>query len=89
MLTAEWNIDIAREVWTQEGREEGLEEGMEKGLEEGLEKGREEGLEKGMEKAKLEIARNLRDILDIQTIAQRLGLTAAEIAEMDNAEPNG
>ena len=35
MLTAEFNIDIARSVWQEEAREEGLEEGIKKGREEG------------------------------------------------------
>jgi predicted transposase/invertase (TIGR01784 family) len=50
MLTAEWDINIAKEVWKQEAWEDGLEEGLEKGLE----KGREEGLEKGREEKNLE-----------------------------------
>jgi len=29
MLTTEWNIDTAREVWTQEGREEGIDTSVE------------------------------------------------------------
>ena len=29
MLTAEWDINVARRVWEQEAREDGLEEGRE------------------------------------------------------------
>ena len=50
MLLGEWNWDVAKQVWHEEGREEGLEEG--------LEKGREEGLEEGLGKGREEIARN-------------------------------
>jgi predicted transposase YdaD len=39
VLTTEFNIDIAKQVWQEEAREDGLEEGRK----EGLEKGREEG----------------------------------------------
>jgi len=34
MLTAEWDINVARKVWKQEAWEDGLEEGLEKGREE-------------------------------------------------------
>jgi len=32
MLTAEWNIEDAKKVWLEEGREEGREEGLEEGV---------------------------------------------------------
>jgi hypothetical protein len=38
MLTAEFNMEDAIQVWLEEGREEGREEGMEKGMEEMAEK---------------------------------------------------
>ena len=34
MLTAEWDINVAKRVWKQEAWEEGLEKGLEKGREE-------------------------------------------------------
>jgi hypothetical protein len=40
MLTTEWDIDEAREVWLEEGWENGWEEGLEKGLEKGREEER-------------------------------------------------
>jgi predicted transposase/invertase (TIGR01784 family) len=55
------------------------EEGREEGLEEGLEKGREEGLKKGRLLAKMEIARNLLDVLDNDTIALKTGLTPEQV----------
>ena len=66
MLTGEWDINIAKEVWMQEAREDGI----------------EEGIEKGREEAKLEVARSLLDLLDIDTIAQRLKLSAEEVAKL-------
>jgi len=41
MLTAEWDINVARKVWEQEAREVGREEGREEGREVGREEGRE------------------------------------------------
>jgi len=53
-----------------EGKEEGLEEGLEKGLKE------------GEKKAKIEIAKKLLDILDIETISMKTDLTVDEIKEL-------
>jgi hypothetical protein len=55
MLTAEFKIEEAVEVWKEEGFEEGIEKGREEGREEGRKEGREEGIEKGRE----EVAKNL------------------------------
>jgi hypothetical protein len=68
MLMTEWNIEDAKKVWYEEGREEGREEG----LEEGLEKGREEGLENVARNAiahgaSLDFVQKITG-LDIQTI---------------------
>jgi predicted transposase/invertase (TIGR01784 family) len=51
MLTVEFKLEEAVEVWKEEAREEGMEEGMEKGMEKGREEGREETRE--------EVAKNL------------------------------
>jgi hypothetical protein len=40
MLTLEFNMEEAMQVWKEEGREEGREEGKEKGIEEGFAKGK-------------------------------------------------
>ena len=55
----------------------------EKGLEKGMEKGLEKGLEKGKKEEKIEIAKSLMDILDIETIALKIGLTVEEIEKLD------
>jgi len=62
--------------------EDGFEKGMEKGLEKGMEKGMEKGLEKGMEQKSIEIAKNLLDILDDETIAFKTGLSIDLIASL-------
>lgn len=53
-------------------------EGIEKGIEIGLEK----GLRKGIEKGKIEVARNLLDVLDNETIAVKTGLSISQINEL-------
>jgi flagellar biosynthesis/type III secretory pathway protein FliH len=45
--------------------------GFQKGLNTGIEKGFQKGLNTGIEKAKLEVAKNLLDVLDDETIAQK------------------
>ncbi|MCW6052087.1 Rpn family recombination-promoting nuclease/putative transposase [Microcoleus sp. A2-C5] len=52
----------------RKGIEEGLAQGREQGLEEGREQGLEEGLALGMREKALEIARQLLNVLDNQTI---------------------
>ncbi len=66
----------------KEAREQGLEEGRKEGIKKGIEKGIEKGMEKGMEKEKIEIAKNLLDILDIKTIALKTGLSEEEIKRL-------
>ncbi len=59
-------MDYAKEM----AKEEGLKEGLEKGLEQGKEK----GLKEGEERKQLEIAKNLLDVLDNETISLKTGL---------------
>ena len=61
-----------------EGRKEGLKEGLKEGIKEGIKKGKEEGKK---EKA-IEIAKNLLDILDDETISQKTGLDIDEIRKL-------
>jgi predicted transposase/invertase (TIGR01784 family) len=84
----EWNWDVAKEVWF----EEGMEEGREQGREEGREEGREQGRGQGLKAAKKEDARNalakgftpeiISEItgLDVETIRQ-LSTQQAETPE--------
>jgi len=53
--------------------------GLQEGLEKGREEGRQEGLQEGMKRKALEIARQLLDVLDDQTIMQKTGLTLEDI----------
>ena len=56
----------------------GLEKGMQKGLEEGMQK----GLEEGERKKQIEIAKNLLDVLDVETISLKTGLDIEFINEL-------
>lgn len=62
----------------EDGIEQGIDIGVEKGILIGLEQGKSEG-----ERAKaIEIARNLLDVLDDATIAQKTGLSTADIQQL-------
>ena len=55
---------------------------LRKGIEEGLAQGREEGLALGMREKALEIARQLLNVLDNQTISQTTGLSVEDIQNL-------
>lgn len=79
-------LDYAKEEAERKGLEQGIKKGIEQGLEKGIKKGLKEGVEKGLkegEKQKsIEIAKNLLDILDIETISKKTGLTIEEVEEL-------
>jgi len=50
----------------------------------GEQKGKKEGIKEGEKQAKIEIARNLLDILDIETISLKTGLSVEEIQNLQN-----
>ena len=66
----------------RKGIEEGLAKGREEGREQGREEGREEGLALGMREKALEIARQLLNLLDNQTISQTTGLSLEDIQNL-------
>lgn len=59
-----------------------LRKGIEEGREQGREEGREEGLALGMREKALEIARQLLNVLDNQTISQTTGLSVEDIQKL-------
>ncbi len=68
-------IDEIREKYLEEkGREEGKEIGREEG--------REKGVKEGEKKKAIEIAKSLLDVLDIETIALKTGLSVYEINKL-------
>ncbi len=72
------SYQLGLEQGLEEGREEGIEKGLEEGIEEGIEKGREEGFKEG----KLQVARNLLDVLSDEKIAKTTGLRLEEVREL-------
>jgi len=56
--------------------------GMEKGMEEGMEKGMERGMEKGSFQARCAIARSLFGVLPDEVIADKTGLTLADLRRL-------
>ncbi|MDR1134087.1 MAG: hypothetical protein LBL05_07965, partial [Synergistaceae bacterium] len=71
MLTAEFKLEEALQVW----KEEGFEEGMEKGREQGIERGMEQGMEK--------MARNLLSKgIAPDVIAQSAGMPLEKIQSL-------
>jgi len=56
--------------------------GIEKGIAQGIAQGREEGLALGMRVKALEIARQLLNVLDNQTISQTTGLSVEDIQNL-------
>ena len=55
------------------------EEGHKEGHKEGRKKGHEEGREEGREEAKIALAKKLLDVLDADVIAQKTGLSIAQV----------
>jgi predicted transposase/invertase (TIGR01784 family) len=49
---------------------------------EGHQEGLEQGFEQGFEKGQIEIARNLLDVLDDQTISEKTGLPIEEVQKL-------
>ena len=74
----------ARDTALAKGMEEGREEGMAQGIEKGIEQGIEQGREEGERNKAIEIAKNLLDILDDETIALKTGLTPSDIKNLRN-----
>ena len=56
--------------------------GIEEGIAQGREEGREEGLALGLREKALEIARQLLNVLDNQTISQTTGLSVEDIQNL-------
>ncbi|MGA1262789.1 MAG: Rpn family recombination-promoting nuclease/putative transposase [Prochlorothrix sp.] len=83
----EQGIQQGLEQGIQQGLEQGLEQGIQRGLEQGLEQGIQRGLEQGLEQGiqqgqrqqAIEIARSLLGVLPVALIAEKTGLTIAEV----------
>ena len=63
-----------------------IESAEQKGIEKGLQKGLQKGLKEGAKKEKVEIAKNLLDILDDETISIKTGLKIDDIKYLRNSK---
>ena len=54
----------------------------EKGIQKGIEQGVKQGLEQGAKQEKIEIAKNLLDVLDDETISSKTGLSLEEVKKL-------
>ena len=73
------SIKLAEKQGIEQGVKQGIEQGVKQGIEQGVKQGIEQGVKQGIEQRNLEIAKNLLDILDDKTIAQKTGLAAEKI----------
>ena len=60
------------------------EEAREKGIKIGMQQGIKEGFKEGAKQEKIALAKNLLDILDNKTIAEKTGLNIEEIESLRN-----
>lgn len=75
-------LDYAKEEAELKGMEKGMERGIEKGMKQGIEQGIEKGIKQGQKQEKIQIAKNLLDVLDDDTLSQKTGLSVDEIAKL-------
>ncbi|HID16438.1 MAG TPA: Rpn family recombination-promoting nuclease/putative transposase [Candidatus Atribacteria bacterium] len=62
--------------------EDGIKQGIKQGIEKGREEGIKQGIEKGIEQEKLNIAKNLLDVLDDETISKKTDLSIDTIQKL-------
>ena len=55
---------------------------LEIGLQKGIEQGIERGIERGIEQDKLDVAKNLLDVLSDEVIAEKVGLDVEVVKEI-------
>jgi predicted transposase/invertase (TIGR01784 family) len=70
--------EYSNEEYLKDEKEKEEQKAKQEGIKEGLEK----GIEKGIETEKIEIAKNLLDVLDIETISLKTELSLEEIEEL-------
>ena len=69
--------------------DKGMQEGMKEGIKEGIKEGMKEGMKEGREEEKLANARNLIDLLDAETIAERIGLPLETVQKIKRESRQG
>ena len=81
MSDEELEIQIKRQIFIQD-QIGAMSLAMKQGIHQGIQQGIQQGIEQGKLEEKLAIARNLLDVLDNQTIALKIGLTAEQIESL-------
>ena len=66
-----------------------VDKGMQEGMKEGIKEGMKEGMKEGREEEKLSNARNLIDLLDVETIAERIGLPLETVQKIKRESRQG
>ena len=56
---------------------------MQQGIKQGIKEGIEKGMQQGRKEEQIKIAKSLLDILDIETIAIKTGLSIEELKELN------
>ncbi|NDO47649.1 hypothetical protein [Clostridium sp. MD294] len=82
MLMTEFDIDVAREAWLEEGEQRGIKIGEQKGIKIGEQKGIKIGEQRGELKKQQEIAKKLIGILDIEVIAEKTGMSVEQVKKL-------
>ena len=59
---------------------------IDKGISQGISQGVSQGISQGINKAKIENARNLLDVLDVQTISEKIGLPLETVQQLKNEQ---
>ena len=73
--------EVSEYIYTK-GKDEGIREGKKEGIREG----KKEGIQEGRNKEKIELARNLLDVLDIKTISIKTGLSIEQVESIARGE---
>lgn len=60
-----------------------LQDLYDEGIEKGIEKGIKQGIKEGAENERMEIARRLLGVLDIQMIAEKVGLSEEQVIKLN------
>ena len=66
-----------------------VDKGIQEGMKEGIKEGIKEGMKEGREEEKLSNARNLIDLLDVETIAERIGLPLETVQKIKRESRQG
>ena len=79
----ESSYGFGKKEGVEQGIKQGVEQGIKQGVEQGIKQGVEQGVVKGEKQKAMEIAKNLIDVLDAETISTKTGLSIAEVKSIE------